>query len=89
MANTVIGGETCIWNSSEANAAADMMRSSSVSMLEVPDGCTLSNPFKAERTYPVASGNPAASGKAGYSPSRFRNHRGERSPAPSQRRKPP
>ena len=44
-------------------------------------GCTSSSPFKAECTYPVASD------KAGYSPSRFRNSRCERCPAPSWPRK--
>jgi hypothetical protein len=33
MANTVIGGETCIWNTFEANEAADLNRSSSVACI--------------------------------------------------------
>jgi hypothetical protein len=63
--------------------AKKLARFPSVSVPGVPDGCTLSNPFKAEHTYPVAAGNPVASGKAGYSPSRCRNNLGERSSAPS------
>jgi hypothetical protein len=44
-----------------------------------PDGCTQSASLNVERSHPLAAG------MVGYSPSRFRNNRCERSPAASKR----
>ena len=60
-----------------------LARPSSVSTLEMPDGCNSSSgPFKAECPYPVAPG------RVGYIPSRFLNSRGARCRAASELCKP-